>query len=297
MARTVERLTDSLALWRQAGRTFSYQGHDIFVRSGGAEGSPVLLLIHGFPTASWDLAPLWAGLTARWRVLTLDMLGFGFSAKPRRHPYSIGDQADLLQAFLRAESATDYHVLAHDYGDTVAQELLARNCAEPRLRSVCLLNGGIFPEAHRPLLIQRLLSSPLGPLAAGLSSRRSFARSMRRIFARERPPTPAELDGFWTLLTHGNGRAVLPQVSRYRHERLRQRQRWVGALQAATVPLRFIVGIADPIAGATMVSRYRQLVPRPDVVELAAVGHYPQLEAPALVLKAYTEFRDTIGLP
>jgi pimeloyl-ACP methyl ester carboxylesterase len=284
-------VADSLELWRRKGDSFTYRGHDVFVRRAGDKAAPVLLLIHGFPTASWDYAPLWESLASRWRVLTLDMLGFGFSAKPRNYPYSIGDQADLLQAFLRAESVTDYHVLAHDYGDTVAQELLARDSSQPRLRSVCLLNGGIFPEAHRPLLIQRLLSSPAGPLVARLSTRTTVAVSMRRIFARRRPPTREELDGFWTLVAHGNGRAVLAEVSRYRHERRRMRQRWVGALQTTAVPLRLIVGTADPIAGSAMADRYRQLVPRPDVIELAGVGHYPQVEVPEQVLQAYAAFR------
>jgi pimeloyl-ACP methyl ester carboxylesterase len=40
-----------------------------------------------------------------------------------------------------------------------------------------------------------------------------------------------------------------------------------------------------------MADRYRQLVPRPDVVELPGVGHYPQIEAPDQVLRAYEEFR------
>ncbi len=282
---------DSLDHWRRSGTTFTWQGHDIFVRRAGASSAPVLLLIHGFPTASWDYAPIWEALAARWRVLTLDMLGFGFSAKPRDHAYPLANQADLIEAFLRAESVTDYHVLAHDYGDTVAQELLARNSAAPKLHSVCLLNGGIFPEAHRPLLIQRLLSSTVGPLVARLSTRATFAGSMRRIFARQRPPTREEMDGLWALVTHGNGRAVMATVSRYRLERRPMRPRWVGALQTTTVPLRLIVGTEDPIAGTAMAERYRQLVPRPDVVELPGVGHYPQIEAPDQVLRAYEEFR------
>ena len=288
-------MSDSLDDWHRQGASFAYRGHEIFSRSAGDEAAPVLLLIHGFPTASWDYAPLWEGLAARWRVLTLDMLGFGFSAKPRNYAYSIADQADLMEAFLRAESVTDFHVLAHDYGDTVAQELLARKSVRPRLRSVCLLNGGIFPEAHHPLLIQRLLSSPAGPLVARLSTRASFARSMRRIFARDRPPTPAELDGFWALLNHNDGRAVLADVSRYRHERRRMRARWVGALQDAPVPLRLIVGTADPIAGATVAERYRQLVPHRDVLELTGVGHYPQVEEPDQVLRGYAEFREAVA--
>lgn len=287
-------MVESLESWRRSGTSFDYQGDDIHVRSGGNPAAPVLVLIHGFPTASWDYAPLWEALILRWRVLTLDMLGFGYSAKPLTHRYSILDQADLFEAFLRAEGVSNYHVLAHDYGDTVAQELLARQSDSPRLRSVCLLNGGIFPEAHRPLLTQRLLSSPVGPLVARLSTRATFAASMRRIFARSRPPTTDELDGFWTLITHGNGRAVLATVSRYRLERRRRRERWVGVLETTNVPLRLIAGMEDPIAGATIAKRYRELVPRADVVELPGVGHWPQIEAPTLVLKAYDEFREGI---
>jgi pimeloyl-ACP methyl ester carboxylesterase len=284
-------VADSLELWRRKGVSFTHGGHDIFVRRGGDPRAPVLVLIHGFPTASWDFAPLWDALVARWRVLTLDLLGFGLSAKPPGHACSIGDQADLIQAFLRAEGVTEYHVLAHDYGDTVAQELLARGGTDPDLRSVCLLNGGIFPEAHRPLLIQRLLSSPAGPLVARLSTRATFAASMRRIFGPNRPPTPAELDGWWALVTHGNGRATLAGVSRYRLERRRLRARWVGALQTTPIPLRLIVGMADPIAGTSVAARYRQLVAHADVVELAGVGHYPQVEAPERVIEAYEAFR------
>lgn len=281
----------SLEFWRRTGESFDWQGNRIFVRRAGDEAAPVLLLIHGFPTASWDYAPVWDALAARWRVLTLDMLGFGFSAKPRHQAYPLASQADLVEAFLRSESVTDYHVLAHDYGDTVAQELLARNSVEPALRSVCLLNGGIFPEAHRPLLIQRLLSSVAGPLVARLSGRATFAVSMRRIFSRQRPPTRDELDGLWALVTKDGGRTVMAAISRYRLERRELRPRWVGALTTTTVPLRLIVGTEDPIAGSATAGRYRQLVPRPDVVELPGVGHYPQIEAPEQVVHAYEEFR------
>jgi pimeloyl-ACP methyl ester carboxylesterase len=53
--------------------------------------------------------------------------------------------------------------------------------------------------------------------------------------------------------------------------------------------MRFINGLLDPISGAHMVVRYRELVPNPDVVELPDIGHYPQLEAPDAVLAAILE--------
>jgi hypothetical protein len=56
------------------------------------------------------------------------------------------------------------------------------DAAAPRITSVCLLNGGLFPEAHRARLAPKLLASPLGPLIARLSSYRTFAGTMHRIW-------------------------------------------------------------------------------------------------------------------
>lgn len=290
-------LIPPLRAWHDAGFRFSHRGHAIFARRGGPPGAPVLLLIHGFPTASWDWVELWPVLAGRYRVLTLDLIGFGFSAKPPAHPYSIADQADLCEALLRHEGVADYHVLAHDYGDTVAQELLARQAPEreaPRLRSLAMLNGGLFPESHRPLATQKVLASPLGPLLARLMSRARFGASMTRIFGAATPPAPALLDGFWQLLQVNDGRRVLPRLIGYMEERREQRGRWVGALVHSDVPLKLINGAADPISGEHMAARYHELVPGADVTLLAGIGHYPQCEAPAAVLDAYLEFRDVI---
>ena len=257
----------------------------------------MLLLIHGFPTASWDWEPLWSRLAERYRLLALDMIGFGFSAKPPDYRYSILDQADAHEALLRSQDVGEYHVLAHDYGDTVAQELLARQSEpgqRPRLRSACFLNGGLFPEAHRPLLVQRLLLSPLGPWLARRSNKKSLARSMRSIFGRNTAPSSELIDEFWQLLTCHDGLAVMPKLIGYMPERRRHRARWVGALQAGSVPLKLIDGGADPISGAQMVERYRELVPNADVTLLPAIGHYPQIEAPSQVLEAYLAFRASL---
>jgi pimeloyl-ACP methyl ester carboxylesterase len=284
------------AEWHATGQHFGYHGQRIFFRDEGPREAPALLLIHGFPTASWDFAALWPHLARRWRMIALDMIGFGFSAKPRGHDYRIAEQADIHQALLRELGVDAFDVLAHDYGDTVAQELLARHLEapqpSPRLRSVCFLNGGLFPETHRPALVQKLLLTPLlGRLVAALTGRRAFDRNMRRIFGAATPPSALHLDGFWSLLNHNDGRAALPGLIRYIPERVAQRARWVGALQQSPLPLQLICGAADPISGAHMASRYRELVPAADVTLLAQIGHYPQVEAPQAVLDAYLRFR------
>jgi len=272
--------------WRARGDFFDFRGERIFFRSeprADGAGDPVLL-VHGFPTASWDWAAIWPALAPRYRLLAPDMIGFGFSAKPRQFAYSIFAQADLCHALLSREGVTSYRLVAHDYGVTVAQELLARQSdpASPRIRSVCLLNGGLFPEAHHPLITQKLLASPLGPLVARLGGYRAFSRAMRRIWG-AKPVSDAELRAMWRLIAEHDGPAVMPKLIGYLAERRANRERWVGALVSATAPLRLIDGLVDPISGADIVARYRELVPRPDIVELPGVGHYPQLEAPEAV--------------
>jgi pimeloyl-ACP methyl ester carboxylesterase len=284
----------SLDDWRARGRRYVHRGHPIFHVEEGA--GPPLLLIHGFPTASWDWSKIWSGLTARFRVIAPDLIGFGFSARPRDYEYSLADQADLCTGLLAERGIAETHVLAHDYGDTVAQELLARsNQADGplRLRSVCFLNGGLFPETHRPRLVQKLLISPFGPLVARAMTRSSFERSFRAVFGPRTQPTGDEMDAFWRLVSDDGGLRVMPRLIRYMTERRTHRERWVGALQRSHVPLRVVDGALDPVSGAHMAARYRELVPDPDVVLLPDVGHYPQTEAPEAVLAAFLAFADT----
>ena len=190
------------------------------------------------------------------------------------------------------------HLLAHDYGDSVAQELLARHYEERiDIASCVFLNGGLFPETHRPVLTQKLLLSPLGWMLGRTFSRQGLAKSFRQIFGPQNRPSESVLDDFWSLVQSNDGPRILHKLIGYIPERRARRERWVSAMQRGEVPLRVIDGALDPISGAHMVERYRQLIPRADTVLLPSIGHYPQIEAPLAVLKHYLEFRDNLLSP
>jgi pimeloyl-ACP methyl ester carboxylesterase len=287
--------------WRAAGSTFDHGGHSIFYRvAGSPAASPALLCIHGFPTASWDWHHVWDALAARFGcIVALDMLGFGFSAKPRPHAYAMAEQVDIQEALLVRLGIGSVHVLAHDYGDTVAQELLARH-EERRtgslvLESVCMLNGGLFPETHRATPGQLLLAGPDGPAIAAMMTEETYARGLAAVFGRETQPSAEEWHDFWRLTAESDGAVIWPALLGYMEERRQHRERWVGALQSTRVPLRVIDGPEDPVSGAHMVERYRELVPNPDTVLLPGIGHYPQVEDPDGVLRAFLEFHDRLG--
>lgn len=266
-------------------QALAFRGHTLRYRRSGQ--GPALWLIHGFPTSGRDWLPLWPQLSARHELFALDMLGFGASDKPTGFDYSIAASADQWETLAAATGVREVALLAHDYGDTVAQELLARQREGRlafRITRATFLNGGLFPEATRPLPIQRLLAGPLGPLLVRFTGEARFKASLRRICTRPWPE--GELDAAWQGVLAKGGRAVMPKLLGYIAERRRHRERWVGALQYADVPLALINGLEDPISGRSIVARWRELLPGSPVTELPGVGHYPALEAPEGVLAA-----------
>jgi pimeloyl-ACP methyl ester carboxylesterase len=299
--------TTSLSAWQAGGDFFQYRRFDVYYNifyrdsaehSEEALAKPTLLLIHGFPTASIDWHGVWPALNKYFRLITLDMMGFGLSDKPKDYQYGIHDQADIFQSLLNILGVTDYHLFAHDYGDTVAQELLARQSErkkvisdtadEGRILSTILLNGGLFPETHRPVMMQKLLASSVGALLIKFYSFTKFQKTFKHICAQ--PISKNELSIYWQLLQHNEGTAVMPKLICYMQERKKFRSRWVGALENNRLPMRLIDGTADPISGAHMVERYKYLIDQPDVIELENVGHYPQVEAPQQVISAALDF-------
>lgn len=262
-----------------------FDGHRLHGVSGGR--GPALWLVHGFPTSSQDWAGVWPALSRHYTLHAIDMLGFGRSDKPRDFAYSIRASADQWVALAEATGLRELQVLAHDYGNTVVQELLARQrdgALGFRITGAVFLNGGLFAEATHPLPIQRLLAGPFGALVARLSSERRFVASMRRICVR--PLADEDLRLAWQLIERADGRQRMPALLGYIRERRLHRQRWVDALQQAELPLALVNGVEDPISGRSIVARWRELLPRSPVVELRGVGHYPQVEAPGEVVAA-----------
>jgi pimeloyl-ACP methyl ester carboxylesterase len=288
-----------LERWKVAGQHFDYLGFDIFYRVAG-EGPP-LLLIHGYPFNTFDWAPLWDRLTERFTVIAPDMLGMGFSDKPVAYQYTVHDHADMHEALLVHLGVESAHVLAHDLGDSVGQELLARQqfadhvYGALRINSITWLNGGLFNEAYTPRLMQKVMSrTPVGdimsPLQGHRLSRRLLEPTINEMFGPNTKPTPKMFEQFHDILEFNDGKRVLHKVGRFVTDRYAHRNRWVRAMRETDVPMRLIDGPVDPNSGRHMAQRYLEVIPNADVVMLDdAIGHWPQLEAPDDVLAHFLE--------
>ncbi len=271
----------------------------VFVRRMGAsaEGAPeTMTLLHGFPSSSHDWARVAPALAERYALLMPDFLGFGASEKPAEHTYSLHEQADLVEALWRDAQIGTTGILAHDYAVSVTQELLARRsegALEVELSSVRLLNGGLYPDLHRPQPTQTALLDPeQGPRLSALINEELFVAGLAPTFA-EGYDSAADRAGIWRATSRADGHRIAHRLIHYMRDREQHGERWVAALEGTDVPLGFVWGMLDPVSGAHMAQRIRERLPDAPFEALPDVGHWPPLEAPERVAAAVlgTELR------
>lgn len=278
--------------WMRHGSSVRVGQHDIFWRQDGDPGAEPVTLLHGFPTSSHDWAAVVSMLAAAgYRTTTLDFLGFGASSKPNPYTYRLREQADIVEAVWSLAGISRTALVVHDYGVTVGQELLARDPG--RFSSVSFLNGGVYPELHRPIAVQRLLHGRLGTVIGHLSSERTFRMAMAKITGA--PLSGTDVHSMWQAITMHKGKRVQHHLLRYIDERRSYRERWVTAMESFGGPLQFIWGPEDPISGAHVLARLRERLETAHFTELDGIGHYPQLESPAAVGAALTDFLSGAG--
>ena len=243
-----------------------------------------LLFLHGFPSCSLDFHRVVDRLAASHRLIVHDHLGFGLSAKPRGEDYSLFAQAERAIALWRELGVESGHVLGHDYGTSVATEILARHETGElpfELTGMTLCNGSIHLEMARLRFSQRLLRTPLvGEAFARLASRAFFRSRMRALWGDPARAATEDLDALFDALTRAGGRRVLTRLIGYLEERTRHTERWIGALERSEVPIHVLWGTEDPVAVKAIAERLAAEIPDARLSWLAGVGHYPMLEAP-----------------
>jgi len=256
---------------------------------------PVVTFVHGYPSSSLDAAPLFDRLRGDARLVTLDLPGFGASEKPPDHPYSIHGAADAVEAVWQHLGVSATTLVAHDYGASVGQELLARRLDEPprapAITGIVWCNGGLWSDLHRQTLGQQLLLDPeQGAAFAEAMDEAALTSGLQGTWGSRRPMSEAESHGIWQSMEHDGGSRIAHRLLHYVADRLEHGPRWIGALDTARLPMRFVWGELDPVSGGHVADRIEERLPGwpPDreLQRLADVGHWPPLEAPDEVAAA-----------
>lgn len=270
--------------WRDRGRRVAGPVGELFVVDEPAvteEDGPPVLLIHGFPTCSFDWRHIWEELRWSRRMVAPDLPGYGLSDKPDRS-YSIEGYADAVVAVSRELELEEVDVVAHDMGDTVLGALLARDLDDElpfQVRRRVVANGSVYIDmAELRWQQQLLLLLPDRSLPFDLPAA-MYTRGLAAIYGEDPPPT-GELEALWDLFSLAHGSRRLPRLVRYIEERRRQEERWTGALEIHPSPLAIVWGTADPVAVAAIATRLAEARPDAEITWLEGVGHFPMTEAP-----------------
>jgi len=284
-------LSERVETWKLKGKLVDFRGHSIHTFHQPGDG-PLLVLLHGFPTSSFDWRQTIERMPER-AILAFDFLGFGLSDKPRDHNYTLSWQADLTEELVKqyADGGPVY-VCAHDLGTSVGTELLARDLAgelEFDLAGVLLFNGSILIERANPTLAQKLLRGPLGPLAARFANESFFRRQFASVFSSGHPVSDNDAIDNWSLLTYNEGNRLGHKLVSYMDEREIYAERWHGAVKNWEGDLRLIWGMKDPVAVPEVMEGLLELRPDLPVRRFSDIGHYPQVEDPARFTAALAE--------
>jgi pimeloyl-ACP methyl ester carboxylesterase len=288
-------LTPRVEAWRDRGSEERFREWRIHVFTRDGEG-PLLLLLHGFPSSSYDWRLLLEEETEH-AALAFDFLGFGLSEKPPKLDYTLGLQADLAEDLVaRHGEGRAVFMVGHDMGTSVATELMARDIEGALNMDVVgalLFNGSMIQGIASPTLAQRLLRGPLGPLVARLSSERFFRDQFSSVFSPSHPLSDEEAADQWSLITNNGGQRLGHRLISYMDERERHAERWHSALRdwqprhgesSASRPgspaLHLAWGMVDPVATTRVLDGVRELRPQAPLTRLDDLGHYPQIEDP-----------------
>jgi pimeloyl-ACP methyl ester carboxylesterase len=127
-------------------RRVEADGVTVFYREAGPPNGPVILLLHGFPTSSFQYRELIPRLADRCRVIAPDLPGFGFTEVPeqRGYKYSFDALANTMLAFTDALQLEHYALYVFDYGaPTGFRMAMAR---PERITAIVSQNGNAYEE-------------------------------------------------------------------------------------------------------------------------------------------------------
>jgi len=246
-------------------------------------GADPILIIHGYPSCSYDWAASLATLSTNRRVVLMDLPGFGLSVKPDTR-YSIRLYADAVEAVVKDAGLSSVALVTHDMGDTVGGELLARDLEGALPFAVSqrvLTNGSIYIEMAQLTNGQQfLLGAEDALLPEGWGGDGSaFQNSLAAICSPDNPPAADDLAALWAFMSYDGGDRLLARTIRYIEDRRAEEARFTGAIEKHPSPLGVVWGALDPVAVYPMTDKLLEVRPDATRITLDDVGHFPMLEA------------------
>jgi pimeloyl-ACP methyl ester carboxylesterase len=272
-------------------RFVEMNGHLVAYRDAGDPPAEPLLLIHGVGGSSLAWVPLFAHLSAKYRVIAPDLLGHGQSDKPRAD-YSLGAFAVWLRDFLDRLDIPAATMVGHSLGGGVALQLAYQH--RQYLRRLVLVNsGGLGSDVSMPL---RLLSTPGAELLLPVIASRPamfVGHGVLSLLAAgglaESPKTQERWRKYFAL-ADPLGRHAFLRTLRSVVDLRGQTVSALNRLPNLDVPTLIIAGARDPVIPASHAQAAHAALPGSRLEIIDEAGHHPMLDCPATLAGLIDEF-------
>ena len=257
---------DLAAEWKAVGQYFPWrstlpenQGKpavQIFYTCVGDQTKPAMLMVHGFPTSSFDFRQLSHELRSDYRICVFDFPGYGYSDKPAGgYRYSLKDDAELMWHFVtRVVPMREFTLLSHDRGDSVSLAFLSlyQAAADPpfRITHQYILNGNVYlPLANLTDFQKRMLDPSTSAMAAKAVTPELLAAGLGATTRTPGlKPNDPEVKAMAAQFAYQSGVEVLPSTIQYLNERKEMEVTYLEVLARSAVPVTLIWGVHDMIA-------------------------------------------------
>jgi pimeloyl-ACP methyl ester carboxylesterase len=268
-------------------RFVEIDGARVHYQEAGEKSNPVLVLIHGFASSTLVWSKVFLNLAqAGFRVIAVDMLGYGYSGKPRNGEYTIAGQANLLMRLLDHLGVRRATLVGSSYGGAVAA-----TCALDHAQRVekLVLVGTVNNNEPLRFSLMRLFSSPvLGDVVSPLliGSRRLLRKRMKRVYDRhEWVLDERRVDArHFPLRASGTQRAMIRTVRGWDAERI---SRDAHLIRQPTLLLWGENDIEIPLADG---ERLHAEIPGSRLIVFRNCGHLPHEEYPEAFTKVVAGF-------
>ncbi|MEP0264298.1 alpha/beta hydrolase [Dokdonia sp.] len=288
-------ISSQLTTWEATGEYIPYGPfqHTLFVKQIGdsqATSDKTILLIHGFPESSYSYHAIVDGLLQQFdRIILFDLLGYGLSDKPvTGYTYSLFEQTDTVFAVWKHFGIKGGHLLAHDMGDSIATEIVARyeNGLLPTwfsdgLQSITFTNGGMVLELASLRVTQKILLSRFGSLLSNLSTFKLFKQQIRSAHGNQNLSVE-EIQTLWELHIKQDGHKNVHRTITYLNDRKRfEKTRWLPALQHTKIPIHICWGNEDAVAKVAIAHYLKENICKDATLTIMdGLGHFCQLGSP-----------------
>lgn len=253
---------------------------NIHYYEGGPSSAQTILMVHGFAANKDNWLRFARYLSQDYRVIALDLPGFGASSRPAGS-YDVGTQTERLASVIDALGIEPLHLIGNSMGGHISALYAARYPG--KVLSLALLDNAGITAPQPSELLQRLQRGEANPLV--VRNVEDFQRLLAFIFV-EPPYLPESLKGYLAEQASASS-AHYDLVFRHLVERYIPLEPELPRIQAPTL---IIWGAQDRVLDVSSIDVMRPLLRKPSVVIMADTGHAPMIERPQQTADHYRAF-------